>query len=289
MNAPHLKQGIIHATLIAPDLQQVCAAYVTQLALQVQQRSTLDAADAAALDLVNLAGAPLAWLANSAGEPVLRVIEDANAVSVEPMFRHGWLSLEVLVGDIDSLAAGLRPPFKVLGPAANLELSNAIRAAQVLGPCGELLYLTQIKAAVPPFDLPMTDATVASTFIGVMTTPDRDASQRAWSALLGADGWAFDTRITVLNRAYDRALDGRYPVAVLPIPGQCMVEIDQVALPAAQASTPRRAGLHSLCLRLPQVDIARLEAAGWRPVHAGACTGLLGPGGEHIELEPAGA
>jgi len=97
----------------------------------------------------------------------------------------------------------------VLGPAANLELSDAIRVAQVLGPCGELLYLTQIKAPVPPFDLPMTDATVAATFIGVMTTPDRDAWQRAWSGLLGAPGWAFDTRITVLNRAYGRPLQGR--------------------------------------------------------------------------------
>ena len=41
-----------------------------------------------------------------------------------------------------------------------------------------------IKAPVLPFDLPMTDATVAATFIGVMTTPDRAASQAAWAALL---------------------------------------------------------------------------------------------------------
>src|SRR5690606_11335682 len=151
---------------------------------------------------------------------VLRIIEDPQAIVGEPMFRHGWLSLEVLVGDIDTLAAGLQPPFKVLGAAANLELSDAIRAAQVLGPCGELLYLTRIKAPVPPFDLPMTDATIASTCIGVMTTHDREASQRAWSALLGAKGWAFDTKITVLNRAHGKPLEGRYPVAVVPMPGQ---------------------------------------------------------------------
>ena len=114
------------------------------------------------------------------------MIEDPAAVPGEPMHRHGWLSLEILVGDVDSLAAGLEAPFTVLGPPANLELSDAIRASQVLGPCGELLYLTQIKAAVPPFDLPMTDATVAVPFIGVMSTPDREASRRAWSALLNA-------------------------------------------------------------------------------------------------------
>jgi hypothetical protein len=277
-----MKQGIVHATLIAPDLQQVCDAYVAQLAMQVQQRATLSAEDAAALDLPDLTGAASAWLANSTGEAVLRVIEDPHAIVAEPMFRHGWLSLEVLVGDIDVLAAGLHAPFKVVGPAANLELSDAIRAAQVLGPCGELLYLTQIKAAVPPFDLPMTDAAVASTFIGVMTTPDREASQRAWSALLGAKGWAFDTRITVLNRAYGRALEGRYPVAVVPMPGQCMVEIDQVDLPAS--AKLRHAGQYSLGLRLPAVDVAVLAEAGWVVMDAGERRSLRGPAGEHVEL-----
>jgi len=277
-----MKQGIVHATLIAPDLQQVCDAYVAQLAMQVQQRATLSAEDAAALDLLDLTGAASAWLANSAGEAVLRVIEDPDAIVAEPMFRHGWLSLEVLVGDIDALAAGLHAPFKVVGPAANLELSEAIRAAQVLGPCGELLYLTQIKAAVPPFDLPMTNAAVASTFIGVMTTPDREASQRAWSALLGAKGWAFDTRITVLNRAYGRALEGRYPVAVVPMPGQCMVEIDQVDLPAS--TKLRHAGQYSLGLRLPAVDAAVLAEAGWMVMDAGERRSLRGPAGEHVEL-----
>jgi hypothetical protein len=275
--------GIVHATLIAPDLQIVCDAYTSQLSLRACERGALTAEDAAALDLPDLAGAPLAWLANSEGEPVLRVIEDPHAVVAEPMFRHGWLSLEVLVGDIDTLAAGLRAPFKVLGPAADLELSDAIRAAQVLGPCGELLYLTQIKAEVPPFDLPMTKATVASTFIGVMTTPDRSASQRAWSALLGSAGWAFNTKITVLNRAYGKPLDGRYPVAVVPMPGQCMVEIDQVDLPPA-APGVRHAGQHSLRLRLPAVDDAVLRAAGWQLQEIGSRRSLRGPGGEHVEL-----
>ena len=253
----------------------------------VASRGTLATEDAAALGLADLVGAPLAWLANGEGEPILRVIEDPRAMAAEPMFRHGWLALEILVGDIDGLAAGLHAPFKVLGAPANLELSDAIRAAQVRGPCGELLYLTQIKAAVPPFDLPMTAARVAVPFIGVTITPDRDASRRAWGALLGAAGWAFDTRITVLNRAYGRPLDGRYPVAVLPMPGQCMVEIDQVELGAAPAG--RNAGLHSLCLRLPAVDAAALQANGWRLAHRGPRLGLIGPAGEHIELEHAGA
>lgn len=277
-----LPQGIIHATLIAPDLAAFCAAYQQQLAMQLHAQGRLDATEAAILGLADLAGAPQAWLANSAGVPVLRVIEDPGAVVAEPMFRHGWLSLEILVGDIDTLAAGLQAPFRVLGPAANLELSDAIRAAQVLGPAGELLYLTQIKDQVPPFDLPMTQDTVAATFIGVMTTPDRSASQAAWSALLGAPGWAFETKITVLNRAYGKPLEGRYPVAVVPMPGQCMVEIDQVDLPPP--SVVRHAGVHSLALRLPDVAAAQLLASGWRSVGDAGQRGWIGPAGEHVQL-----
>lgn len=279
------RPGIVHATLLGCDLAGCCDAYVAQMSMTVAARGALTSEEAAVLDLPDLAGAPLAWLANSEGTPILRVIEDPDTVTVEPMFRHGWLSLEVLVGDIDRLAAGLRAPFSVLGAAADLELSDAIRAAQVLGPCGELLYLTQIKAPVPPFDLPMTDATVAVPFIGVMSTPDRDASQRAWAVLLGATGWAFDTRITVLNRAHGKPLDRRYPVAVVPMPGQCMVEIDQVELPAR--TTARAAGLHSICLRLPATDDAALRASGWTLARHGLRASLVGPAGEHVELAPA--
>ena len=282
-----LRQGIVHATLLTPSLEHTLAAYVVQLSLTVSARGTLDADAAALLGLSELSGAPLAWLLNPEGEPILRVIEDPHAVVGEPMFRHGWLSLEVLVGDIDTLAAGLQPPFRVLGAPADLDLSPAIRASQVLGPCGELLYLTQIKAQVPPFELPMTEAVVAVPFIGVMSTADRAASQAAWATLTGAPGWAFDTKITVLNRAYGRELGGRYPVAVVPMVGKCMVEIDEVELPAAPAA--RAAGLYGLCVRLPAPDNESLSAAGWTLVHeqhAGQVhqRGLIGPAGEHVEV-----
>jgi hypothetical protein len=282
------RHGILHATLIAPDLQAACSAYLAQLGLDVCERGKLDAETAQLLGLDDLREHAVAWLANEAGEPILRLIEDPQAVPGEPMFHHGWLALEVLVGDVDTLAAGLGAPFRVLGPPADLELSAAIRASQVLGPCGEMLYLTQIKAAVPPFDLPMSDARVSRPFIGVMSSPDRAASQAAWSALAHQAGWAFDTKITVLNRALGKPLEGQYPVAVVPLAGQCMVEIDQVELPAASANA-RRAGLHSIAWRLPHpVDV---NEAHWKTVgtYDDSTTGerrlgLRGPAGEHIEL-----
>ncbi|WEN14135.1 hypothetical protein PY254_12915 [Rhodanobacter sp. AS-Z3] len=288
MTEPTTRQGILHATVIAPDLQAACHAYLTQLGLDVCQRGELDADTAQLLGLDDLRGHAVAWLANEAGEPILRLIEDSQALLHEPMFHHGWLALEVLVGDVDTLAAGLRAPFRVLGPPADLQLSQAIRASQVLGPCGELLYLTQIKAAVPPFDLPMNDARVSRPFIGVMSSPDRAASQAAWSALARHAGWAFDTKITVLNRALGKPLEGQYPVAVVPLAGQCMVEIDQVESSAATINE-RRAGLHSIAWRLPDAIEVSPEHWGVVGTFDDSSTGerrlgLRGPAEEHIEL-----
>ncbi|QOW19478.1 hypothetical protein INQ41_12870 [Lysobacter ciconiae] len=300
--------GILHVTLIAPDLDAACTAYGDQLGLTVAALQSLESELAAVLGLVDLAGAPVAWLANPAGEAVLRLVEDPQARQLEPMFRHGWLSLEVLVADVDALVADLRPPFRMLRPPADLELSPAIRASQVLGPCGEMLYLTSIKAPVPPFDLPMSDERISHTFIGVMSTPDRDASQAAWAALARHPGWAFETRITVLNDAFGRDLGDRYPVAVVALPGQCMVEIDEVKLPddsgleeAREAATGsdepsvdpmdaerRFAGQHSIALRLAALPVG-LASAGWNligDVQLGAArhVGLVGPAGEHVQL-----
>ncbi|MGV8944682.1 hypothetical protein, partial [Thermomonas sp.] len=216
MSAPSLRSnGILHVTLIAPDLDAACVAYRDQLGLTIAAHETLVSDLAAVLDLPDLAGQCVAWLANPAGECILRLIEDPQAEILAPTFRHGWLSLEVLVADVDALVSGLRAPFRVLRPPADLELSAAIRASQVLGPCGEMLYLTSIKEPVPPFDLPMSDERVSHTFIGVMSTPDRAASQAAWVALSGQPGWTFDTRITVLNDAFGKDLASRYPVAVV--------------------------------------------------------------------------
>ena len=283
--------GIVHATLLTADIAAASAAYVEQLGMQCRPRARLANDDAARLDLPDLASHPVQWLANVDGIEILRLIEDPAAAPARPMFRHGWMSLEILVGDIDALAARLCPPFQVLGAPANLDFSDAIRAAQVLGPCGELLYLTQVKAPVPPFDLPLTDAEVAFPFIGVATSPDRDASHAAWKALLNAVGWSMETRVTVLNRAHGRPLEHRYPIAVVPMPGQCMVEIDQLELADLEHadSTPthqRTAGLHSLALRLPEPAPAKLIQAGWRPVDASG-RGWRGIAGEHIELLPA--
>jgi hypothetical protein len=164
------------------------------------------------------------------------------------MHRDGWMALECLVDGVDDLVARLPPAFTVLGPPADLDVSPRIRAAQVLGPCGELWYLTQVRAEVPPFDLPLSGRDPPGLFIGVIRCRDREAERDFWIAAGGGASWAFDTKITVLNRALDRPLDGRYPVAVVQLSGRSLVEIDEVRADAAGAVTGRPHGVWALAV-----------------------------------------
>jgi hypothetical protein len=233
MNSGPARLGrIASATVLAPDLDAACASYARALQLHSGPVDALDAGLAAHLDLPALAGARMAWLGPPAA-PWLRVIEARGAPIAVPMRRHGWLSLEVLVGRCDALAAALPPDWTVIGPPADLEVSPNIRACQAIGPCGEMYYLTEVKAPVPPFELPQTQALVDRPFIVVLSTPDRARTQAAWEALAGRSAWAFETKITVLNRELGRPLGQRYPVAVLQFRERCLVEIDEVDLPNA--------------------------------------------------------
>jgi hypothetical protein len=99
---------------------------------------------------------------------------------------------------------------------------------QVVGPCGEVLYLTEIKAPLPPFELPRARCAVDRLFIPVMMAPDREAALDHYEKRTGVDGLRFDTRITVISAARGLDRDHAHPVATLQLPGETLIEIDQV-------------------------------------------------------------
>jgi hypothetical protein len=273
---------ILAATLVAPHLDTTCEAYARHLHLRVAHWTHLTPTVAGLLRRPDLAGARCAWLEGSGGL-WLRVVEGANARLRMPMRRHGWLALEVLVGDVDRLAAELAgSPFRVIGPPADLDVSPKIRACQVTGPCGELLYLTQVKEPVPPFELPLTRAPVDRPFVAVLSTPSREATRSAWETLAARMALSFDTKITVLNRVFGRPLTERYPVSVLQMRDQCLIEMDEVDPRWIEPADAEPAGLRAISIACGDLDalapaiaardVVRIEGvfyggrrvAGWR-------------------------
>ncbi len=253
-----------HATLLVRDAAPVVAAYAA-LGLVPGAVATIRPAQAQAWGVAGLAGCAMTGLcapgaaratptdasssqAESPGPAgtLLRVIEHADARPRPTRYSHGWMALEILVRDVDALARRLPAHgFEVVGPPADLDVSPNIRAMQVVGPAGEMLYLTQVKAAVPPFQIPLSASLPAaqpfgSLFIAVMSTPSRQAALAACAVLAPLQTLQFDTRITVLNRALSRDAQARWPVATVQFGGQCLFEIDEVQDP--QVSAPPLCG-----------------------------------------------
>jgi hypothetical protein len=229
-----------HAVLIVADAQPVVAAYAA-LGLIVIARQPVPQAEARAWGQPALAGLPRADLGwPGARAPLLRVIERAGAKPRPTRFSHGWMALEILVRDVDALATRLPVAgFEVVGPPADLDVSPAIRAMQIVGPAGEMLYLTQVKAAVPPFEIPLALELPAAQmwgplFIAVMSVPSRAAVLEACAPLQPRAHLTFETKVTVLNRALGRALDHRWPVATVQWAGRCLFEVDEVVDPAVR-------------------------------------------------------
>ena len=237
---------LCHATLLVDSAAPLVRAYGA-LGLVVVTESRVSAAMAQAWGQPVLQGCRCTHLASCAAAPaLLRLIEVPGTPARPTRFSHGWMALEILVRDVDALA--LRFPiagFEVVGAPADLALTPHIRAMQVVGPAGEMLYLTQVKAPVPPFVLPLSAALpltqpIGALFIAVMSTPSREAALQSIAALCPVATLRFETKVTVLNRALGRPIDTAWPLATTQFAGAALFEIDEVV--DAAVSPPAHRG-----------------------------------------------
>ena len=255
------------ATLIVSDFAPLVRAY-SALGLHPRAQGRVSAAQARAWRQPALLDR--AWCELGSASPLapalLRLIERPGAAPRPTRLSHGWLALEILVRDVDALAPRVaQAGFEIVGPPADLDVSPAIRAMQAIGPAGEMLYLTQVRQPVPPFDIPLSSGIPASDdlgglFIAVLSTPSREAVIQACAAFEPLQTLRFDTRITVLNRAWGQPLDKRWPVATLQWAAGSLFEIDEVAMPQT-AQPPGQPDPSQLPSGLAWVSLQR--PAGW--------------------------
>ena len=271
MAIPSLGGPLRHATMIVRSFAPLLQAY-RRLDVHAQADPLpISAEQAQAWGHDDLAGCLQLMLAPAGTQaPLLRLIEHPDA-SVRPTrHAHGWLALEILVRDVDQIAATLAGDgsgFDIVGPPADLDLSPAIRAMQVIGPAGEMLYLTQVKAPVPPFQIPLSahlsrHVTLGLLFIAVLSTASRSDTVARCATWGCGQVLSFETKITVLNRALGHDIGRRWPVATVQWQGNSLFEIDEVVdaavRPAALATHRLPSGLAWVAMVLPQAPSATL-------------------------------
>lgn len=295
------------ATISAADPDALAALYGRFLGYRLRARRVVDTRLAASWGAPAVAGRRCVLLSPDSAEDVfLRIVEGSAPADYVPLATYGWNAIEIVVDDLEATWRRLRSsPFRVLGEPRGLARYPSIRAFQLLGPAGEVLYLTSESGDRSRSPLPPPGGPVGRIFIMVLAGPDIHA-------LLAAYGTVFDLvpnavgqrAVGVLQRAQGLGADELLPLttARLAEPGN-LLEFDGYSARA----TPRRVAVGELpCgvsmtsieasnfdalldrLAAPDSAFAALGEGAWRAAdteYDGARAAVFrGPAGELLEL-----
>jgi len=285
---------VLAGTVVVENLDNAIEIYTRCLMMKVAMRGAFPEQIALAWDKPNLAGKRYCVLESQSGSKWLRFIELAESRPAKPISDLGWMALEVLVENVYELASTLKKgtDFRFIGEAAPLDVSPAISACQVVGPSGEVLYLTSISEPVPPFELPIASASVDTLFIPVLAVPNRTEAMCFYEGLAQSKPLAFDTKVTVVNRALERDIQQKLPVCTVQLDGNSLIEIDEVSeLPQRQPLDQGLVnGVALVSFEVQSFEVAKSSAIG-EPYSVSDAFYLereaqlfRGPSGELIEL-----
>lgn len=273
-------KSLAGATIVVPDLDAAIAAYRDWLGYQPSPVGSFDAAEADAWKAPTAAGARMSTLNPESGEArFLRLVEGRPDPAFRPMAALGWNAVEIIVQDVEALATRLsRPgsPFAIIGAPAVLDFdfTDKIKAMQVAGPGGEVLYLTEVAEPVPGFDLPKAKSFVGQPFIMVMGSRDIEAAALPYVERGRALSPIFEARIDVLSEAHGIDSLHRHRLATVAFDEASLIEID--AFPSTAIDRPASS------IGLPS-GIAIAHFHGTAPAGAER---FVGGAGEWIELRP---
>jgi catechol 2,3-dioxygenase-like lactoylglutathione lyase family enzyme len=287
--------AIVAVTLSVPDLQVMEAAYTQHLRYRVVDRGEVSKDLASAWDAPLAEGRRFLLLQPESGAPVyLRLVQSPPTPGYAVMKTHGWNSNEILCEDPDKLALELaNSPFKIIGPPRPLSATSPVRAMQVIGPAGELNYLTRIPPQGGASIKTPAQSYVDRTFIVVLGGPDMEAMRRFYQDVLKLKvGDPYAAAIQVLNDAWQTP--GRTtPLALALISPGFAIELDGYPPPAT--TRPQRRGdlppgMAIVSFAVPQLDgvslpwVAAPKAQSAAPYGGRKSALLRGAAGELIEL-----
>lgn len=277
-------------TCTVPDLNQIESAYIRFLEYHVVEFGEVPREAAESWGAPAVAGRRYLTLAPDSGEPVhLRFIESASAVGWRALTTHGWNAMEIVVQDVDALAARLAgSPFRPIGGPKSLQRFPMIRAMQVLGPAGECLYFTQIGPD-SGLDLAEAKSFVGRVFIVVSGGRDLKAMFAAYSQFANKTDPPVRTRVEVISRANDLPLDTEHPHGLIRLPCGTMIELDgypDVTTPRQVAPGELPPGMAIVSFDCSEIDLCASAGSCARALLpcAGRAAILKGAAGELIEL-----
>ena len=292
------------ATLTSPDFEDSVTDYVTHFGYEVADRRPISAEIAGLWQAPATEDRASALLRPKSGEPGwLRIVEAAPVPGYEPLRSFGWAAMELVVADVEAVSRSLAGTvFREIGPPHDLGIPGDLRAMQVIGRAGEVVYLTQ-RGEIRNFAFRHVMGAVDRIFIAVLAGPDLEAARAFYETHFEVSR-GLDVRLPlgILNKAHDLPEGQKHRLCTLVLAGEQEVagkiEIDDLGahlsprptnsgeLPPAvglvtfEASSLPEPGPH--CIGGPRV-IAAEPYAGRQAVL------VRGAAGELIEIFAAGS
>lgn len=206
------------ATVGAPNVAQVEAWYTEWLDYGVAEKGTVSEALAASWGAPASAGRPYVVLGPASGEDVyVRAVEIDPVAEFKTLTSHGWAAIEITVADVDAVMAKLEgSPFEVIGLPRALTADSPIRAMQVVGPAGEVIYLTGNTGDRAASNHPEPKTLIDRVFIMVLAGPDLSALKEFYlNAFKLGDQGDLSFPVQVLADAQGLPADHVYDLSVL--------------------------------------------------------------------------
>ena len=215
----------------------------------------------------------------AADDFVFRFIETPAEPGYRAFSWHGWNAAELIVARVDVLAERLAAsPFEIIAPPMDLSFCPDIRAMQIRGPGGEIIYLTEFKKQVPGLDAPPARCEVDGAFIVIAGGPSLDAMQDFYATRFDvARTPALESRVQTMALEFGLSREHRFRIAALPLGGSCYIEADE--MPAAARPLP--AEQHELPPGIAIVSFLGVPQTGTDGI---SC--IRGAAGEMLEIIP---
>ena len=288
------------ATLTVDDPDATARRYAEWFGYRIVEKGRLDGGLAASWNAPRSARRRFVVLQPaSAAQVFVRFIEGETPGDFQPLRTFGWAALEICVEDVLAVHELLRSsPFEVIGPPREIEGLPSIFPMQVMGPDREIVYLTQIRADLPSYDLPRAASPIDKLFIVVLACSDLDASL-AWFERHARLELGRRMRIvyTMLAKSFGLPMSDLHEIATMVYGRDVFLELDQypgTATPRPTAVGELPPGIAFATLIHPQFDEIQgpwIEppAARTGVVYGGRRAGTLcAPDGTLLEIVEAG-
>ena len=218
------------ATISTSDVDRLAHLYDHWLDYKVRERGRVPAELAASWGAPKAAGQPYVLMSSDAAPDVfIRAVRAPAARHYQPMTTYGWNAIEIIVDKPDEIRERLRDsPFQVIGEPAQLGGYPSIRAFQVQGPSGEVLYLTAETLDRSKSILPLPNGPVGRVFIMVVAGPDIEKQLDWFATNFGMTrGTVRQRSVSVLRNAQHLRPDELLPLTTLRLaqPGN-LIELD---------------------------------------------------------------